>query len=100
MKELQEEFTGKGQVRGFEFTQIKKTEYAYIYNVDTGVSEHYEVFERRENTQFKCVSYPSNKAFGLWAKTTSNYEYALELMEMFHCRILLRNESNKINLVY
>ena len=94
MKELQETFTGKGQVRGFKFTQIKKTQYAYLYRVDTGVSKHYEIFERKENTQFNCISYPSNKSFGVWAKTTSDYNCALSLLDMYGLKVELR--LNKI----
>lgn len=93
MKELKEVFYGKGQVKGFKFTQIKKTNYAYIYRVDTGVSKHYEVFERRENTQFNCISYPSNKAFGLWAKTTSSYNRALDLLETLDIKVAIRKEA-------
>lgn len=92
MKQLKEVFIGKGQVKGFKFTQIKKTKNAYLYRVDTGDSKHYEVFERKENTQFNCISYPSNKAFGVWAKTTKNYNNALELLEMLDSKVSLRKE--------
>ena len=47
MKQLQQNFTGKGQVKGFTFTQIKKNEHAYIYEVNTGNSIHYEVFKHK-----------------------------------------------------
>ena len=77
MRELKKEFIGRGQVRGFLFSQQKKSDYAYIYAVDTGVSTHFEVFKRKENSRFDCVSYPSNNAFGKWAKTTSDYDTAL-----------------------
>lgn len=80
MKELEEKFIGKGQVRGFVFTQIKKSEHAYIYKVETEVSEHYETFFRKENTQFNCISYPSDKAFGTWA-WTGTYQMALDKFE-------------------
>ena len=33
MKELEIEFVGRGQVKGFLLTQVKKTEYGYIYKV-------------------------------------------------------------------
>ena len=81
MKQLKENFTGKGQVKGFTFTQIKKNEHAYIYEVNTGNSIHYEVFKHKENTQFNCVSYPSNKAFGIWAWTCGNLEKANQFFE-------------------
>jgi len=92
MKELREVFEGRGQVKGFKFTKIKKTEHAYLYRVDTGSSKHYEIFERKENTQFNCVSYPSNKAFGLWAKTTSDYNRALDILELTEAKVVLRKE--------
>jgi hypothetical protein len=69
MKELQEEFIGRGQVKGFAFTQIEKTASYYIYEVKTESSKYYEVFKRMENTRFGCVSYPTNNAFGTWAWT-------------------------------
>lgn len=93
MKELQEVFVGKGQVKGFKFTQLNKTENAYLYFVDTSDSGHYEIFERRENNRFNCVSYPSNKAFGVWAKTTSDYETALSLLDDFDSAVSLRNKT-------
>jgi len=93
MRELKEVFEGKGQVKGFKFTQIKKTEYSYLYRVDTGSSRHYEIFERRENTRFDCVSYPSNKAFGLWAKTTHDYNTALGFLDEFDMIVSLRNKT-------
>ena len=69
MKELQEEFIGRGQVKGFAFTQIEKGASYYIYEVKTETSKYYEVFKRIENTRFGCVSYPTNNAFGRWAWT-------------------------------
>ena len=76
MKELKKEFQGKGQVKGFLFTQIKKNDAGYIYKVETGTSTHFETFKHKENTQFDCISYPSNKAFGNWAWTQSTLERA------------------------
>lgn len=76
MKELQEVFTGRGQVKGFSFTQIEKSVSGYIYEVNTGTSIFYEVFKRIENTRFMCVSYPTNNAFGRWAWTYSSLDKA------------------------
>lgn len=77
MKELELQFKGRGQVKWFIFTQIKKSEFAYIYEVNTGSNCHYEVFKRKENNHFNCISYPSNKAFGIWAYSCSTLEKAL-----------------------
>ena len=93
MKQLQEKFKGKGQVRGFEFTQIEKSSYGYIYEVNTGDSVHYEVFKHNENTRFDTVSYPSNKAFGLWAWSYSNLDKAKDKFDDLEVVF-----NNKINL--
>ena len=79
MRELNEEFIGIGEVRGFSFRQLDKNDYCYLYEVVSPFSEkkHYEVFFRRENTQYGNVSYPSSKAFGLWAWTYSSKDAAL-----------------------
>lgn len=81
MKQLKLSFIGKGQVNGFIFTQIKKSEHGYVYKVDTGHSVHYEVFKHKENKQYNCVSYPSNKGFGLWAWSFQNKEKAIDKLD-------------------
>lgn len=63
MKELLENFEKYGN----KYTQVKKSETAYMYKVESGTMTYYEVFLRKENTQFGCISYPGNSAFGLWA---------------------------------
>lgn len=93
MKQLKKDFIGRGQVRGFKFSQIKKSEYAYLYKVDTGDSILYEIFEHKENTHFNNVSYPSNKAFGLWAYTTSDYNRAIDLFQEVEETVINRVNS-------
>lgn len=69
MKELEEKFEGRGEVKGYSFELFEKCPAAYIYkkmHVETGTVS-YEVFKRKENTYFDCVSYPTSKAFGVWA---------------------------------
>ena len=78
MKQLQKEFIGRGEVKGFIFTQLKKSNNAYIYKVDCDGCEHYEVFKHRKNKQFNCVSYPKIGSFGLWAWAYRSIELALE----------------------
>ena len=85
MKELEENFIGKGEVKGFIFTQIKKSEYAYIYSVNNGFSVSYEVFFRKENKQYNCISYPSSKAFGFWAWSATKNTY-LDIFEELNSR--------------
>ena len=81
MKQLENEFIGRGQVKGFIFTQIKKSEFAYIYKVDIGDCLHYEVFKHKENKYYNCVSYPSDKSFGLWAWTYKDLDSAFSKFE-------------------
>lgn len=93
MRELKKEFIGKGQVRGFEFTQVKKTEFGYIYKIDTKDSVLYEVFKRKVNNRYNCISYPSNKAFGVWAWTTNDINKAKSILE----DIKIKKESFDFN---
>ncbi|MFK8059098.1 MAG: hypothetical protein AB8B78_03310 [Polaribacter sp.] len=83
MKELKEYFSGRGQVKGYVFNQISKNNYGFIYEVKGIDTIHYEVFKRKENTMYDCISYPTNKAFGLWAWTCDNLERANEILESF-----------------
>lgn len=83
IKELEEKFTGKGQVKGFLFTQVKKTEFGYIYKVLDGGNLRYEVFKRKINSRFSCISYPSNNSFGIWAFTTICILKANTILESF-----------------
>jgi hypothetical protein len=66
IKELPLEFTGTGEVRGFFFTQIKRTDKGFIYSVMYHNAVWYEVFKRKTN-QFGGISYPKSKSFGVWA---------------------------------
>lgn len=81
MKQLEKVFIGRGQVKGFIFTQINKSEKAYIYEVNLGESVHYEVFKHKENKHFNCVSYPSDKSFGLWAWTCKTLDRTIVRFE-------------------
>ena len=78
MKPLKVQFEGKGEVKGYDFTQIRQTDKAFLYEVSSGGSKHYEVFLKRINRRFACISYPTSKAFGNWAWTYMNLESAFE----------------------
>ena len=80
IKDLKEEFEGTGEVKGFKFIQKAKNDAAYLYEVyiPDVVEPHYEVFEKRINTQFNCVSYPKANAFGAWAWCYFDYNRAVE----------------------
>lgn len=82
MKQLEKEFIGRGEVKGFRFTQINKSDLAYLYEVDCDGSIHYEVFKHKENTQFNCVSYPKTNSFGVWAWTKGTLQEAVEKFEL------------------
>ena len=54
MKELEEKFEGRGEVKGYSFELFEKCPAAYIYkktHVETSTVS-YEVFKRKENTYF------------------------------------------------
>lgn len=80
IKELEKEFTKNKEV----FTQVgynPETEvYIYKREFPRGAIV-FEVFKRRVNRRFNCVSYPSNEAFGYWAMTFPKYETALPYMD-------------------
>ena len=81
MKELPKHFEGKGQVRGYTFTQISKTDWGFIYEVEFSGYKHYEVFKKRLNHRFGTVSYPTDKAFGIWAWTCLTLDKAQRKLE-------------------
>jgi hypothetical protein len=69
---LRTEFNGRGEVKGFAFTQIQSCDKAYLYQVtDKNNNSHFEVFKYKVNRSpmldVPQVSYPSSRAFGLWA---------------------------------
>lgn len=82
MKQLELEFVGRGEVKGFGFTQIKRSELAYLYEVNCDGSIHYEVFKHKENKQFNCVSYPKTGSFGVWAWTCKELQKAVDKFEL------------------
>lgn len=83
---LDANITGKGEVKGFLFTRVYENEEGYIYNVDTGESNHFEVFFRKETpicldfenriyseNESKEI-YPKSKDFGIWAWTVRSID--------------------------
>lgn len=95
MRELKEYFVGKGEVKGFIFNQIKKTDYGFIYEINSGDKIYYEVFKRIENTMYNCISYPTSKAFGLWAWTIESLEKAQEKLKEIELQAIY-SETNSI----
>lgn len=88
---LEKNFFGTGEVKGFEFNQIRVCTLAYLYEVKSNDGNiHFEVFKRKnapvcidfENriyseTDFKEI-YPKSNDFGAWAWTFETYFKALQ----------------------
>lgn len=84
MRELPLTFIGRGEVKKFQFSQLLKTDRWYIYRVDTPFStHHFEVFQRKENEWYNCVSYPRSESFSKWAWTYWTYEDCLAKMKEY-----------------
>lgn len=78
---LKTQFEGRGEVKGYLFTQIRKTNRAFLYEVSLGSSKYYEVFIKKENSRYGCISYPTSNGFGIWAWT---YILLDEAIKKFH----------------
>jgi hypothetical protein len=104
MIELQKEFTGTGEVRGFEFKQIDASDNAFLYEVYCpDIDEkHYETFKRKEskdNTSMISgievffaakVKYPSSADF---SKFAFSYRDKNKAIEKFNELTSLKNEN-------
>jgi hypothetical protein len=63
--------------RGFVYTQLFADTSGYVYRQDlNGVTVGFEAFLRKENTQFDCVSFPGDNAFGVWAWSCKTFDLA------------------------
>ena len=80
MKQLQQQFQGRGEVKGYTFTQIRVTDKGFIYSKELNGSLSYEVFKRKENKRFDCISYPTSNSFGIWAWDCKTLERAEEIL--------------------
>ena len=76
-RELPEYFTGRGEVRGFTFQMIRKSDHGYIYQVNHHGLVHYEIFKRIINERFSCIGYPGSASFGVTAWQAKAYKEAL-----------------------
>ena len=78
-KELPLTFEGRGEVKGFSFKQVKRSNTAHLYEVsDTFGNKWYEVFIRKENARFGNIAYPKQKAFGVSAWSARTIEKAIK----------------------
>jgi hypothetical protein len=80
IRELPAEFTGKGEIKGFDFKQVYFDGEWYIYSVEQGGQKWYEAFKRKVYKRFNIVSYPGAKSFGNWAWTTQSFERAMKFV--------------------
>lgn len=82
IKKLPTEFTGKGEVKGFQFRQLKRGQKACLYEVHSDGKIHYEVFKIKIGKIPKSdqlyEQYPKANSFGKWAWTNRDYEKAIE----------------------
>jgi len=46
IRPLKKRFEGRGEVKGHLFTQLSKTDRAFLYEVNTGRGIYYEVFKK------------------------------------------------------
>jgi hypothetical protein len=73
MKNLEKEI----KKSGFTYIQVFADTSLFIYSQHSnGLLIGYIVFKRQENTQFNCVSFPGDNAFGLWAWQTWSLDRA------------------------
>lgn len=79
-KLIGKEFTGRGEVKGFLYTQVASSDNAYMYKVSHGPAIWFEVFKRKVNTAFglNAEAYPRSKSFGKWAWSFSKQALAIE----------------------
>jgi hypothetical protein len=80
IKELRTEIEGRGEVKGFKFELVNESSFSYLYEKRSLASNRvtYEVFKRKVNKQYNCISYPSSKAFGVWAWEYKAYSDAYD----------------------
>lgn len=96
LRELQKDFIGTGEVKGFKFHQVLASAKGYIYEVESSpkAKHHFEVFRRQITYSVKInnetgklgtdkdklvVSYPKSGSFGVWAWSCANEEHALQV---------------------
>lgn len=106
MRELPTEFEGIGEVKGWNFTQLKKTELGYLYKRESEGLVYYEVFRRKENhiaetmgTGEAIISYPNANSFGIWAWCLKEHEYdraiaMLDNMEPIIPKIAIQSDQS------
>lgn len=90
IKLLKKKFIGRGEVKGFQFTQIYAHDLFYVYQVNCDPSEsnhtYYELIKRYSMWGREC--YPGSNTFGRYGWTHQTLEGISELiMEHFNIDI-------------
>jgi hypothetical protein len=75
--ELEKEFTGKGEMKGWKFKQIMQYDKAYIYQIILGSCVYYEVFKKKAKSNSIKYCYPTSKAFDIWTWSRNTLEKAI-----------------------
>lgn len=96
LKELPIEFIGRGEVKGFRFKQIKRSDRAYIFEVSDDFGKFwYEVFTRKIDSRFGKIAYPKSSAFGVWAWSARTMEKAWQRLEKINISRAVKYGLNK-----
>ena len=74
--QLPKYFLGKGEVRGYKFTQIKSSTNAYLYRVDSVNNSHFDVFKKHIDTRYDKEYYPKSRSWGYSAWTFKEHKKA------------------------
>jgi hypothetical protein len=76
---LAKQFFGRGEVRGFSFTQLAENDHAYLYEVEEPCGAiHYEVFQKKIDDRFNTMMYPKSNSFGKWAFSLQTLDLAYD----------------------
>ena len=77
VKQLPLEFEGRGEIKGYSYRQVKRSNLCYIYEVLAPNGQAwYEVFRAKVNALYNNISYPSSKQFGISAWTIKSSDKA------------------------
>ena len=86
LEPLPEKIAGRGEVKGFEFNLIKRSDKVAIYSVKVSPKSKnlfYEVFLRVGSLMYGKEYYPRSSNFSSYAKSTPSLERAEELFKFF-----------------
>ena len=93
LKQLDKEFEGTGDMKGFHFRQVASNDKGYVYSVESDGVTNYEVFKKE--TVKLCLDfanrvysetdrkekYPKSDSFGINAWCTNSLKKATDILE-------------------